>query len=370
MQCILHLKSMASDSRSCRPDSTFVTPRGQNGIRFRLLGVSRAKCYNLLNRVGTDYCLGGEIGGSRLLRNSFIHMPGVGPSTERWLWEQGLHCWADCLSREASRLCGYDMVSTLRACAKESEINLRNGNASYFDRLLPRSETWRMYADFKDSAAFVDTEMAGAQGQREITVIGLFDGRRTKSFVKGKNLSDFRDEIRKYALMVTYNGNQSDVPVMRNVFGNIFSNVAHIDLQYALQRLGYAGGLKTIQEQLGFRRDGWLSSLNGRAAVWLWEEHQKGNKRALNTLLRYNLEDAVVLRSLAEAVYNESSSNLPVPVRKLEPGKPPQVDIPYDEELVRRLANKHSLYFQESGDDQTSPPRPTPRAPRKGRHFR
>jgi len=305
-----------------------------------------------------------------LLRNSFIHIPGVGPSTERWLWEQGLHTWRDCLTREASRLCGYQMASTLREYARESEISLRNGNAAYFDRLLPKSETWRMYSDFRDSAVFVDVEMTGTPGQREITVIGLFDGRRVKSFVKGKNLPDFRNEIKKYVLLVTYNGSQTDVPMLCSAFGNIFARMAHIDLQYPLQRLGYVGGLKTIQEQLGFRRDGWLSSLDGRSAVWLWEEYQKGNKHALSTLLRYNLEDAVVLQSLAEAVYNESSSNLPVPVRKLVPGKIPQVDIPYDEELVRKLANKRSLFFKESDDDPAPAPHPTPRAPRKDRHFR
>ena len=278
-----------------------------------------------------------------MLRHSFIHIPGVGPSTERSLWSQGLRNWGDCLTRRASRVCGYPMTSTLRMHARESEINLHNGNAVYFDRLLPKSETWRMYGDFRDRAAFVDIETTGHRGEGEITVIGLFDGIRTKVFVKGKNLGDFKNEIRDYALLVTYNGNQFDIPFMCDTFGDIFTNVAHIDLQYALQRLGYLGGLKTIQEQFGLRRDGLLSSLDGRCAIWLWEEYVKGSKKALDTLLRYNLEDAVVLQSLAEAVYNESARKLPVPVEGLRPGRKPKVDIPYDEELVRKLAKRRSL---------------------------
>jgi hypothetical protein len=120
--------------------------------------------------------------------------------------------------------------------------------------------------------------------------------------------------------------------------------MAHIDLQYALQRLGYVGGLKEIQEQFGFRRDGALSHLDGRCAIWLWEEHEKGNKKALDTLLRYNLEDAVVLQSLAEAVYNESCSKLPVQVEELRPRKLPKVDIPYDEELLRKMGKRRALW--------------------------
>jgi len=200
-----------------------------------------------------------------------------------------------------------------------------------------------MYADFRDSAAYVDVETTGRLGEGEITVIGLFDGIRPRVFVKGKNLEDFKTEMRKFALLVTYNGRQFDVPFLCSKFGNIFGHMGHIDLQYLLQHLGYVGGLKPIQEQFGLRREGPLGSLDGRSAIWLWEEYEQGNKKALDTLLRYNLEDVVVLPALAEAVYNESASKLPVPVKELPPGKNIQIDIPYDEELIRKLARKHAL---------------------------
>jgi uncharacterized protein YprB with RNaseH-like and TPR domain len=235
------------------------------------------------------------------------------------------------------------MAATLRAYAHESEIHLHNGDAAYFDQLLPRSESWRMYGDFRDNAAYVDIETTGSRGIGDITVIGLFDGIRTRVFVKGKNLDDFKNEIRKYALMVTYNGKYFDVPFMCDTFGNIFTRIAHIDLQYFLQRLGYVGGLKEIQEQFGFHRDGLISRLDGRYAIWLWEEYEKGNKKALNTLLRYNLEDTVVLQALAEAVYNESVRLLPIQVTELISGRMPRIDIPYDEELVRKLGKRRTL---------------------------
>jgi uncharacterized protein len=288
-----------------------------------------------------------------VLRNSFIHMDGVGQNTERWLWKQGLRSWDDCVTRQATVTCGYPLASSLRFQAKESETRLRNGDAAFFDRLLPKSDSWRMYADFRTRAAFVDVEMTGPMGQGEITVIGLSNGRRTKVFVKGRNLAEFKDEIRDYALLVTYNGKLSDVPAMNKTFGNIFTHMGHLDLQYSLQRLGYLGGLKAIQEQLGFRRDEALRCLDGKCAVWLWEEHEKGNKRALETLIRYNLEDVVVLQSLADTVYNESISLLPVPVWKLRPCKQPVVDIPYDVDLARRLAKKRGLALREETPEAT-----------------
>jgi len=303
-----------------------------------------------------------------LLRNSFIHIPGIGPSTERWLWEHGLNNWSDCLTRRAAQVCGYPMIATLRTHTRESEFNLHTGNAVYFERLLPKTESWRMYADFQDSTAFVDVETTGYLGQGEITVIGLFDGIRPKVFVKGRNLSDFRNEIRKYALLVTYNGLQFDVPFLCSAFGNIFSHMAHLDLQYFLQRLGYVGGLKPIQDQLGYRRDGPLGTIDGRAAIWLWEEHIRGNKTALNTLLRYNLEDVVVLRYLVETVYNESAAKFPVRVPELHAVKKAQIDIPYDEDLVRKVAKQRTLPPPESVKEIDL--LPVKKSADSGKHFR
>jgi uncharacterized protein YprB with RNaseH-like and TPR domain len=303
-----------------------------------------------------------------LLRNSFIHIPGIGPSTERSLWENGIINWSDCLTRRAARVCGYPMIASLRSHTRESEYNLHTGNAIYFDRLLPKTDSWRMYADFQDRTAFVDVETTGYLGQGEITVIGLYDGVRPRVFVKGRNLADFRNEMRKYALLVTYNGTQFDVPFLNRTFGNIFSNMAHLDLQIVLQRLGYVGGLKPIQEQLGYHRDGPLGNLDGRAAIWLWEEHIRGSKTALNTLLRYNLEDVIVLRYLAETVYNESAAKFPVPVPKLHSVKKAQIDIPYDEELVRKIAKQRTLPPPDNEKNQDLIP--VKRPADSGRHFR
>jgi hypothetical protein len=280
-----------------------------------------------------------------LLQNSFVHIPGIGATKERWLWEQGLHNWDDCLTLEARSVCGYALASTLESHIKASKNYLKTNNGAYFGGHLPTSEVWRMYADFKDHTAFLDIETTGFRGMGEITVIGLFDGKEPKTFVKGQNFKDFKKEIKKYALLVTYNGKQFDVPFLRDSFGDVFTEMAHFDLRFPLRRLGYTGGLKAIQSKLGFDREDAISCLDGQCAVWLWEEYKAGNKKALDTLLRYNLEDVVVLQSLAEFVYNEFIQTLPVPIKKLRVGKKPLVNIPYDAALVKKLAKRRLNYF-------------------------
>jgi hypothetical protein len=48
-----------------------------------------------------------------------------------------------------------------------------------------------------------------------------------------------------------------------------------------------------------------LKDIDGFFAVLLWEEYQKsGDRNALDTLLAYNVQDAVTLENLAVTAYN------------------------------------------------------------------
>ena len=71
--------------------------------------------------------------------------------------------------------------------------------------------------------------------------------------------------------------------------------------------------------------------------VLLWREYRRGNRAALDTLVRYNLEDVVNLKYLADLVYNKASSALPIEVETLPPPVKFELDLPYDEDLVDYL---------------------------------
>jgi len=95
--------------------------------------------------------------------------------------------------------------------------------------------------------------------------------------------------------------------------------------------------LKAIETQLGLEREGALKEADGFLAVLLWHEYQRGNRRALDTLIRYNLEDVVNLQYLADVAYNEAVARLPIKVEPLPLHEKFAVDIPFDPDLIHYL---------------------------------
>jgi len=220
----------------------------------------------------------------------------------------------------------------------ESVKALAAGHAHHFEMLLPSGELWRLYPEFGEKVAFLDIETTGLYpGADVITLIGLFDGQDTKVFIRGINLEEFAEEIGKYSLIVTFNGKRFDIPFIRRTLGELPPYQAHIDLLYPLRRLGYRGGLKAIEAQLGLEREGALKEADGFLAVLLWREYQRGNRPALDTLVRYNLEDVVNLQYLADVAYNEAVARLPIKLEPLPVHGKFAVDIPFDPDLIHYL---------------------------------
>jgi uncharacterized protein len=277
-----------------------------------------------------------------MLRHTFLHIPGVGPATEHRLWSAGFGTWEDYF--QGRQQCALPQTTRDRivGCLEESVLALNGANYRYFEALLPSGEMWRLYGELRAKTAFVDIETTGLYaGPNSITMIGLFNGLETRVFIQGINLEEFNDEIKKYQLIVTFNGKRFDVPFIRSVLGEMPESQAHLDLMYPLRRLGYRGGLKSIEGQMGISRAGVLRQVDGFMAVLLWREYKRGNKAALDTLVRYNLEDVVNLQYLADRVYNTSISRLPINVNPLpDPEKWFLDDMPYDAELVEYLLSQ------------------------------
>jgi len=285
-----------------------------------------------------------------MLKHTFLHVPGIGPATEQELWSQGFASWEDYLNNREHCLLPPALRQRLVEHLEESVKALTMSHARHFETRLPSGEMWRLYREFGQRVAFLDIETTGLYpGADVITVIGLFDGQRTKVFVRGINLPEFVQEIKRYSLIVTFNGKRFDLPFIRRTLGELPHYQAHIDLLYPLRRLGYRGGLKSIEVQLGVEREGALKEADGFLAVLLWAEYQRGNRAALDTLVRYNLEDVVNLQYLADIVYNEALAKLPISVEPLPIHPKYAVNTPFDPDLIhylRRLtAYSHSSVF-------------------------
>lgn len=259
-----------------------------------------------------------------MLKNTFCHISGIGEKLERDLWDQGLLSWEDVLFSQ-KELCLDRLGSLLRKKISESVDRLHQQDARFFSKSLSAYQQWRIFKEFRHATAYIDIETTGVTGSEDIiTTVAMYDGDSLKCFVQGDNLQEFREAISNYRVLVTYNGRCFDVPVLRRYL-HLPLDQAHIDLRFVLARLGFKGGLKKCEKQLGINR-GHLNGLDGYDAVLLWNEFKLHRDRAaLETLLAYNVLDAVNLEHLMITAYNLQIQNtpfqqshqmdLPVPVR-------------------------------------------------------
>ncbi len=273
-----------------------------------------------------------------MLNNTFIHIPRIGSVTERELWDSGIHTWHDFLAARSLPARARSAFHIARPILTECADRLEDMDARYFSESIPRRESWRMYADFRATAAFLDIETTGLSPQSSIiTLVGILDTHGYHSFIYDRNLSDLREALEKYDLIVTYNGASFDLPFIEHHFGSVFRHKAHIDLRFPLRRLGLKGGLKSLERQMGVGRPSELSALNGYDAVRMWRMWARGNDGALQTLVRYNAEDVLSLPKLAEIAYGRISDSIGAPSAVLDPWTYPDTDLPYDPDVIRML---------------------------------
>lgn len=249
-----------------------------------------------------------NIGRVDLLRHTFMHIQGIGTTTERRLWEAGLLAW-DGLDAAAAAAPGH-LRGLLRAGVAES---LRNADdPAWFTRRLPAGQGWRIFPEFRGVTAYLDIETTGLDRECDrITTIALYDGRTVRSYVRGRNLDEFPADVQAFKVLVTYNGKSFDQPFLERCFG-IRLRQAAVDLRYVLKGLGFGGGLKGCERRLGMDR-GELDGVDGFTAVRLWERYRRrGDERALETLLAYNVQDTVNLERLLVEAYNRNVAATPL----------------------------------------------------------
>jgi len=146
---------------------------------------------------------------------------------------------------------------------------------------------------------FLDIETSGFYG--DVTVVGIYNGEETVSLIRGFNLDrhNLEKAMSKAKAMVTFNGQCFDIPVLKRYF-NVDFNIPHIDLRFVGQKLGYTGGLKKIEKEIGISRPDEVADVSGAEAVHLWNMWKSTNKpHYLDLLVQYNREDIVNLLPLA-----------------------------------------------------------------------
>ena len=239
-----------------------------------------------------------------MLRNTFLFLDGIGKGREKSLWKQGVHDWNDFLSKDFKGV-SENKKEKLNTQIKDAKFAIENYDSKFFSKKLPQSDTWRLFKDFKDEACFLDIETSGYYS--DVTVIGVSDGFETQTFVKGINLNRNKviEAINRYKMVLTFNGSSFDLPVIRKYFG-YYPEIPHIDLRHVCSKIGLNGGLKSIEQQLGIKRDNEVKTVTGSDAVLFWELWKRtGERKYLELLIKYNAEDCENLRPLANFAIQE-----------------------------------------------------------------
>ncbi len=248
-----------------------------------------------------------------MLRNTFLHLPGIGEKTERRLWAADVHTWNDALSASTAALPRCLATEEVRQALTQAQHQWEREQWDYFERCLPGAAKWRAFEALQHRALYVDIETDGYTN--EITVLGIYDGNLFHAFVAGQNLEQGLALLESAALVITFNGSGFDMPIIRRHFPQHLFNHVHIDLMWPLRKLGFRGGLKRIEHQLGLCRSSDTANMSGLDAVYLWQQYQRGSREALATLLRYNEEDVRNLEPLMRYVYASCKEQVGITLR-------------------------------------------------------
>lgn len=245
-----------------------------------------------------------------MLQNTFLFIPGIGQKSEDEYWKSDILDWAslelslnEIFSDKAKREIVRDYLSNAKKAFNDKK-------GSFFAQHLPPSEYWRLYKDFQDKTIFLDIETTGLSSFYDvITVIGTYDGKNTKIFVKDNNLDDIQDYLKEFEVIVTFNGKLFDVPFIQKFFPDISIPPVHIDLRFLLRSIGFAGSLKKIEKKMEIVRDEAIRDVDGREAAVLWSRFVKGDDEALKDLILYNISDTVNLKKLMDKCYTTKIEN-------------------------------------------------------------
>ncbi|MFH0861991.1 MAG: ribonuclease H-like domain-containing protein [Candidatus Altiarchaeota archaeon] len=241
-----------------------------------------------------------------MLESTFQHIPGVGERTERRLWARGCRCWSSLLDDDFNL--PADAYIRLKAGAKESISRLEAKDHEYFARCLPRKLAWRAYGAFKDGACYLDIETTGlSPDYAHVTTVCVHSPKRTKTYIYEQNMGELKADLAGYKYIVTFNGARFDLPFLSNNLGLRFPQI-HLDLMQPLRTLGYRGGLKAVEKELGLTRGS--DGVTGLDAVYLWHAYRSkkpvtvagrrvAGEDALRMLVDYNRDDTVNLEELA-----------------------------------------------------------------------
>jgi uncharacterized protein YprB with RNaseH-like and TPR domain len=156
--------------------------------------------------------------------------------------------------------------------------------------------------------AYLDIETTGLSPRYcQITVVGIHlvsehESRFIQLVGDDVTANNILRALDGVGTLYTYNGSRFDLPFIYVRLGiNLAKLFSHCDLMYHCWRNNLYGGFKGVERQLGIQRK--LKEVDGLEAVRLWWKYVNDyDEVALATLLEYNKEDVLNLKTLKESL--------------------------------------------------------------------
>ncbi len=195
-------------------------------------------------------------------------------------------------------------------------------------------EEYNSNSEMLSNLGYMDIETTGLSPEyNDVTLIGLHSLDATSIYIDKHNHNKAKNDIDACKYLVTFNGNRFDIPFIDKHYG-LNQEFKSIDLMYLFWQLGYKGGLKKIETNLGLSRAEEVVGMKGKDAVTLWHKYKQGCKDSLNKLVKYNFEDIVNLEVLFNFALQKSfGNNVPLEILRQN-----QLNI------TKRIKEKDSLY--------------------------
>jgi uncharacterized protein YprB with RNaseH-like and TPR domain len=179
-----------------------------------------------------------------------------------------------------------------------------------------REGIWKRHAWLArpENVLFLDIETTGlSRYYDEITIVGYQIDSHYRVFIAGDDPAHLLATIKQASTLVTFNGTLFDIPFLKKNFDRADSPLkfpeAHIDLRYAVRRVGLSGGQKVIEGQLGLGFRAGIEDLDGGTAVFLWHCYLRGDFGALRRLIRYNQADIQCMCAVLDFVRSKTDSS-------------------------------------------------------------
>jgi len=256
-----------------------------------------------------------------MIQCTFQHVSGVFRKGELRLWQSGITNW-DKLLNTPQKHPNFTkkLWNRLRTDVIQCKKALENNNFDFFINKFPEEIIWRLIPNLEGKILYFDIEATGLDlTEDSITTISTFDGSVIKYFVKGQNLEEFIPYLENFDAIATFDGEKMDIPFIEREFGYDFYHI-HFDLFKISRKLRISGGLKQIENYLEISRNAKnLDGIDGKTAIYLWKEYQlTKDPRYLDTLLAYNIEDAVNLEPILAWFYDRLKTKESMPTKSLK----------------------------------------------------